>query len=101
MILTSVATLLGLTFPQVNAINKHEPTTTQQEVQYQEIKTADLPQAITDKIAEEYNSYTVEKAFKGSDGNFKVNIEKTGSKLTLYFDKGGKQTKIERPEDQM
>ncbi|HEX2393816.1 MAG TPA: hypothetical protein VHI78_00630 [Bacteroidales bacterium] len=62
----------------------------------EEVKTADLPAAITRSINEKYPGYKTEKAFRGADGTYKVKISKGDEMQTLFFDERGESVKMQK-----
>ncbi len=61
-----------------------------------EVKTADLPEAITRSINEKYPGYKTEKVFRGSDGTYKVKLSKGEEMQTLFLDARGEVVKMKK-----
>ena len=61
-----------------------------------EVKSTDLPAAITRSINEKYPGYKTEKAFRGNDGTYKVKVSKDDEKQTLFFDERGETVKMQK-----
>ena len=100
MILSAAALMLSLAMPQfAEAMNVQNESTMIQvlEVQYQEIKVAALPQAVSAAITKDYAGYKTDKAFLGNDGNYKVAVSKGEVKEVLFFDAKGVFVKAEKP----
>ena len=60
----------------------------------EEVKTADLPAAITKTINEKYPGYKTEKAYRSEDGHYKVKISKGDEMQTLFLDQRGESVKM-------
>jgi len=100
MILSAAALMLSLAMPQfAKATNVQNASTMiqAQEVTYQEITVADLPVAVSATIAKDYDGYTIDKAFLGNDGSYKVAVTKADVKKDLFFDAKGVFVKAEKP----
>jgi hypothetical protein len=99
MILSAAALAIFLAMPQLaEATTITNATTVIQEkaVKYQEVAPATLPEAITKALAKDYAGYTVEKAFLGDDGTFKVAVSKADAKNAVFFSATGDFIKIEK-----
>ena len=70
-----------------------------QDVNYEEITTKDLPQAVSESLTKEYAEYSIDSAFKGNDETYKVVISKEDTKYIMHFNEEGKVVKVEQPED--
>ena len=105
MILSAAALMLSLAMPQLAAATnvQNERTMIQVlEVQYQEIKVTDLPQAVTATLTKDYAGYKTDKVFLGNNGNYKVAVSKAAVKEVLIFDAKGvfveaENVKAEKP----
>ena len=100
MILSAAALMLSLAMPQfAEATNVQNASTMMlaQEVKYQEITVADIPEAVSTTITKDYAGYTIDKAFLGSDGTYKVAVTKVDVKEVLFFDAKGGLIKAEKP----
>jgi hypothetical protein len=98
LIVSAVALLLGLIMPQTikATVPVTDETTAVEEAQYTEINVADLPEAISKAIAEDYAGYTVDKAFQGNDGTYKIKISSSAEKLVLFYNEEGEFLKVEK-----
>ena len=99
MILSAAALAIFLAMPQLaEATTVKNATSVIQEktVKYQEIAPATLSEAITKALAKDYAGYTVEKAFLGDDGTFKVAVSKGDSKSAVFFSEKGDFVKTEK-----
>ena len=99
MILSAAALAIFLAMPQLaEATTVKNATTTIQEktVKYQEIAPATLSEAITKALAKDYAGYTVEKAFLGDDGTFKVALTNGETKSMVFYSEKGEFVKIEK-----
>lgn len=63
---------------------------------YTEIKTTDLPSAVSSSISEKYPEYKTEKVFRGKDGTYKVTLSKDDMKETVFFDQRGDAVKMQK-----
>jgi hypothetical protein len=61
-----------------------------------EVKTSELPAAVTRSLNEKYPGYKTDKAFKAEDGTYKVSISKGDEKQTLFFDERGESVKMQK-----
>ena len=76
------------------------PDTTQKEVLFSlltradvvwtEIEVADLPDAVKNAVAKDYEGYTIEKAYKGDNDQYKMELKKEEKTVTVIYDKDGK-----------
>lgn len=96
------AVACGLVAPQF--VNANPTTETslksvvmQQEVTWEEIETSTLPEAVSKAIATDYSSFTIEKAYKGSDGTYKVSVKSSEAKYDLFYSEAGVLVKTETP----
>jgi hypothetical protein len=62
----------------------------------EEVKSADLPAAITRSLNEKYPGYKTEKAFRAKDGTYKVKVSKGDEAQTLFFDERGESVKMHK-----
>ena len=100
MILSAAALMLSLAMPQLSKATNVQNASTMiqiQEVKYQEIKVADIPEAISGTIAKDYAGYKTGKVFMGNDGTYKVGVSKADVKEDLFFDAKGVFIKAEKP----
>ena len=103
VVLFSVAAVaLGLMMPNMvsaNSVTETNPSIVaqQQEVNYEEIETTALPEAISTALSKDYSGYTIDKAYKGSDGSFKVSVSSGEMKYDLFYSEAGELTKVEKP----
>lgn len=101
MSLIAVAAFMIFTVPtSMNAVDVQTPVlSAQDEVTYEEISKDELPEVITTKLSDAFKDYTVNKTYKGSDGTFKVEVNKNDSDWYIYFDKEGTVFKKEEKKD--
>ncbi|SHJ93995.1 hypothetical protein SAMN05444280_1421 [Tangfeifania diversioriginum] len=84
----------------VLADNASEPMVIlQEEVTYEEIQKEDVPEAVLTAVKESYGGYELEKAFLGSDGNYKLKLIKGEQKVFAFFNSNGEVLKVETAED--
>jgi hypothetical protein len=62
----------------------------------EEVKSADIPAAITRSLNEKYPGYKTEKAFRAKDGTYKVKVSKGDETQTLFFDERGESVKMHK-----
>ena len=102
VILAIAVAVFGLATPQMSrASQPFDKTVVMQnkEVKYTEIKSEDLPEAVTNSIAKDYSGYAVDEAYKGDDGSYKVLVSNKTTKYTLFYGKDGNLIKVEQPSD--
>lgn len=63
---------------------------------YTEIKTTDLPSAVSSSISEKYPEFKTEKVYRGKDGTYKVTLSKDDEKETVFFDQRGDAVKMQK-----
>ena len=101
-IMTAVAAFLILSLPRnTSADQLNTAEIMSEDVQYVEIESSELPQAVNDVITKDYAEYTVDKAYKGNDGTYKTVLSKTGDKLIVVFNEKGEVVKTEDSSDTM
>lgn len=107
LIIPAVIIAMGMTSftSNVEATNTQSATVVvaQGDVEYTVIKTDELPAAVSKSLQEGYADYSVDKAYKGTDGTYKVDLSKDTEKISVYFNADGKFLKIEQgsKEDSM
>ncbi|MGE5394276.1 MAG: PepSY-like domain-containing protein [Candidatus Saccharibacteria bacterium] len=101
IILTAAAMAFSFANPQVsNAMKLQNKTAVVQEKddKYKEIKTSELPDAVTKSINRSYAGYKIDKAFRDKDeDSYKVKVEKGNTKEFLYFDNKGNLSTTDKP----
>lgn len=99
-VVAAVALAVGFTAPQVASANEIENQprveVASQEVAYELIDQGELPVAISEAIASGYTGYTIEEAYKGDDGSYKVVLKNEDSKMKLFYTAAGELTKVEK-----
>ncbi|MGQ7868540.1 hypothetical protein [Sunxiuqinia sp. sy24] len=103
MIITAAVVVIGMSMPAgVMAGNTDQlVAASQQEVEYEDMKVEDLPEAVTNSISEGYADYTLAKAYQGTDGSYKVKLTKEEEKIVVFFNADGEFLKIEKVEEQV
>ncbi|RKD87870.1 hypothetical protein [Mangrovibacterium diazotrophicum] len=102
-ILFSVAAVtLSLMAPQFAGAKTNDKAITSvevmtQDVTYQEIETTALPEAINTALSSKYSGYSLDKAWKGDDGSYKVAISSGDMKYDLFYTEAGELVKVEKP----
>jgi hypothetical protein len=100
MILTVAIMAFSFATPQLaNAMKVQNVITVAQEkvVKYLEIKVTDIPAAVSATLAKDYAGFTIEKAFLGDDGSYKIAVNKVDVKSVLFFNAKGELIKVEQP----
>lgn len=100
MILTAAVMALGFATPQAASAMKTPNTievTQAKEVKYTEIKTEEIPAAVSKSISTAYQGYKVDKAYLGNDGNYKIKVSSGELKHVLFFTAKGELIKAEEP----
>lgn len=67
------------------------------EVKYTEIKAEQLPAAVATAVAKDYSGFSIDQAFKGNDGSFKVLVSNGSTKHVLFYGADGNLLKTEQP----
>ena len=104
MFLSTMALMLCFALPQITEASKTQNAvvTAQakdvKDVKYQEIMANKLPEAVTQTVTKDYEGFKIDKAFLGSDGNYKVEISKETLKHTVFLSEKGEVIKVENPE---
>ena len=109
MILSALAVILGLSAPQVlnaspamSRTSNGTVTMQTQTVKYQPIMVSSLPKAVFSAFQKSYPGYTISKAYKGSDGTYKLAVSKQGGNTEmLYYKSNGEFIKAEKPNSPM
>lgn len=103
MIITAAVAIMGISVPTVSVLAansvKAQTVLQQEEVTYAKVNVEDLPETVSKSITEGYADYTVSKAFKGSDGSYKVKLEKGDEKISVFFNEQGEFLKIEQGDE--
>lgn len=79
-----------------NTSNSNTIILSQDNVKFTEIKSEELPAAVSKSLSEGYSDYTIVKAYKGSDDSYKVDLKKDQETISVYFNADGKFLKIEK-----
>jgi hypothetical protein len=62
----------------------------------EEVKSSELPSAVTRAINEKHPGYKTDKVYKAKDGTYKVTVSKGDEKQTLFFDERGESVKMQK-----
>lgn len=97
--LLSVVTItMGITMPQmVTANSSQNEVVFAQDVKYQEIPKENVPVTVTESLEKDYSGYTVDKAYLGEDGSYKLDVSQAGVKYIIYYKENGELIKVEEP----
>ena len=63
----------------------------QQQKEFKQIKLNEVPQAVKDSVAEDYEKASIEKAYVNSDDLYKLELKTEITTKTVYYDKKGKE----------
>lgn len=88
---------------QVQEVERHAPPMeaspqeqNQLAVTYNDqIKHGELPESVVSSIQNNYNSFKLAEAYRGSDGSYKIKLEKEQEKLAVFYDAGGEFIRVE------
>lgn len=64
----------------------------------EEVRSSDLPAAITRSLNEKYPGYKTDKAWRGKDGTYKIKVSKGDEAQTLFFDARGESVKMNKSD---
>lgn len=101
MILSIAIAAIGLATPQISRAaftNAKIVSTQDKQVKYHEIKSEELPAAVTTALSKDYSGFKVNHAFKGDDGSFKVLVSNESTHYALYYGADGNLIKAEQPD---
>ncbi|MGD9557849.1 MAG: hypothetical protein AB7V25_12575 [Mangrovibacterium sp.] len=99
--LPAIALVLGLSAPQlVSAGSNRNETVISQDINYQEIPAGNLPETVTDALDKDYAGYTIDKAYLGDDGSYKLDVSQADIKYSIFYKENGELIKVEEPEGQ-
>ena len=68
---------------------------------YKKIQKEDLPEAVTDAFNQDYSGYVVEKAYKGENGSYKLEVARDDIRYMVFYDESGQLIKVEQPKSKM
>jgi len=72
------------------------PSATKAVQDYKEVKTSEIPQAVKDAIADNFNEATISKAYVNAQGDFKIDLATADAKkATAYINPKGELVKNE------
>ncbi|MGW8317030.1 MAG: hypothetical protein ACWGNV_15645 [Bacteroidales bacterium] len=66
-------------------------------VTFEKIETDDLPEAVSNTVSKDYAAFTIDQAYKGSDGSYKVAVSSGDLKYDLIFTKEGELSEVKDP----
>lgn len=109
-LILSILLLMGLTNITVAQKQKVERTAPPMEqlpqeqnqlaVSYDdEIKEDELPEPVASSINNNYSGFQLSKIYRGSDGSYKIKLEKEDEKLAVFYDAGGEFIRMEHEND--
>ena len=100
MFFSAIILMTSLALPTVSFADKaRNESVVSQEVKYQEIKADEIPKAITESFSKDFSGYSIDKAFKGDDGTYKLEVSKDAVPYVLHYNVDGVLLKVEKPED--
>ena len=100
MILSIAIAAIGLATPKIShaTLTENRVAVTQgKEVKYMQIKTEELPAAVATALSKDYSGFSIDHAFKGDDGSFKVLVSNGSAKYVLFYGTDGTLLKAEQP----
>ena len=65
-----------------------------------EIKEREIPEDIITSVKENYLDYKITEAFRGSDGSYKIGLEKNKREVLAFYSAGGEFLRIEMESDE-
>ncbi len=65
-----------------------------------EIKENELPEAIRDSKKETYPDYKVSEIYRGSDGSYKLKLEKGDEKIAIFYSAEGEFIRLEEDKNE-
>ena len=69
----------------------------QSEVTYEdEIKENEVPENILLSVKDNYDEYKIDKSHRGSDGSYRIALEKEDEKIYIFYSAGGDFQRIEQ-----
>ena len=77
-------------------VAQEAPSATKAVQDYKEVKTSEIPQAVKDAIADNFNEATISKAYVNAQGDFKIDLATADAKkATAYINPKGELVKNE------
>lgn len=70
----------------------------QTDVVYTDIEVSEIPEAVATAVGKDYEGCAIEKAAKGSDNSYRLQIKNGNKVLCVYYDENGKFLKEEALE---
>ena len=93
VVLTAAILLGGLTTtfatPAMSLNNNTDEVVIALQEEFKEIKKDELPQAVKDALATDFNTATLDKAYVNNEQEYKLEITVDGAASTVYADKDG------------
>lgn len=94
--LSAVAITLILAVPATaTAGPMQEAVIVNQEVNYQEIPTENVPETVTESLNKDYSGYLIDKAYLGDDGSYKLKVSQSDLKYIVFYKENGELIKVE------
>lgn len=90
--------MLVMTFPGF-AAGAQFPAMREKEASYTEIEVEAVPVLIDEALKEYFTDYVTNKAYKGDDGSYKLEVSKEEIQYILYYQENGELIKVEQPEE--
>jgi len=100
MILSAAAMAIFFAMPQfaeATTVQNETSMTQEKAVKYTEITAATLPTPVNVTLTKDYAGYTLDKAFLGDNGTYKVAVSKGAIKNVLLFSSKGEFIAAEKP----
>ncbi|MEL7589189.1 MAG: hypothetical protein AAGU19_20925 [Prolixibacteraceae bacterium] len=94
--LSAVAITLILAVPATaTAGPMQEAVIVNQEVNYQEIPTENVPETVTESLNKDYSGYLIDRAYLGDDGSYKLKVSQSDLKYIVFYKENGELIKVE------
>jgi hypothetical protein len=91
VVLTAAIVLGGLSTFATSAmtLNQTDGVIMTAQEEFKEVKSEELPQAVKDALAADFQTATLDKAYVNAKQEYKLNITVDGAASTVYADKDG------------
>jgi hypothetical protein len=65
----------------------------------EEIKEDELPESVISSINDNYSGFELAKIYRGSDGSYKIKLEKEDETMAAFYDAAGEFIRVEDKTD--
>lgn len=93
-----ISLFAGISMPQesfAKNANSCYDVLQQDEVEYKEIESRELPEKVIGTLTESFAGYSVSKSYKGTDNTFKIALSRGEEGIIVFFDENGEFLKKE------